>query len=178
MAESGTDSTESVADWAAVRSIRRGVLILALATCATLASVSGASDAARRARFPAKHAIAAEVRLMLSITADAPTSGFRHGTEFLLYPICTSTVDSRYASAIATPFVHGKVAQPVWIYLHRVSRGYRILSIQDGDRAGTKPIELPRRAWTDLRRPLCQPERSLRKLLKIRSRHTEPDFKI
>jgi len=159
---------------------RRMAALVGVAAIAVSAVISGAG-AFRPATAKETSRIAAEVRLTLSILADSPESGIRHGTEIVLAPICISTVDSRYAVAIATPFVRGKVGQPGHVYLHRVAGGgFRVVGgLRVGEAWGIRPPEVPKRAWVDLApSELRCRVLKLSKLLTLRAKRQAPIFVI
>jgi len=159
---------------------RKAGTLLGVAAIGFSSVVSGAG-AFRPATAVEKSRIAAEVRLTLSILADSPDSGIRHGTEIVLAPICISTVDSRYAVAIATPFVRGKVGQSGHVYLHRVAGGgFRVVGgLRVGEAWGIRPPEVPKRAWADLApSELRCRALKLSKLLTLRAKRQAPIFVI
>ncbi len=117
-----------------------------------LAGLTAASAAASRpATKTETRKIAAEVHLTLSILADSPDAGIRHGLHVVLAPICVSTVDPRYAAAVANPIENGKVLQAGDVFLHRVPGGYRMLGgLRIGDQLAMRPDSIPSRPWADL----------------------------
>ena len=158
---------------------RYGLLSLGAAVCAAAGiSALGASavGASRPATKTEQLRVAAEVRLTLRVLADSPDSGIGHGLEIVLAPVCVSTIDARYAAAVANPILAtGKVGQAGELFLHRVPGGYRVVgALRIGDQLARRPPDMPGRAWTDLNAK-CQFQ-GAKAVLKLRATHAAPDF--
>ena len=153
-------------------------VVVAVSLLAACSSLSSESLGSRPATSNEKQRIAAEVRLTLRFLADSPGTGIHHGTGVLLAPICTSTVDSRYAVAVVTPFVRTGMGQPGRVFLRRVPRGYRVVGgLRIGEDVGRRPVEVPRPAFVDLYRPRCS-ALSPREVRRLRSKRLAPYFVI
>jgi hypothetical protein len=69
----------------------------------------------------------------------------------VLYPICVSTVDSRFAFVVVDPVQRsGDVAQPGYLYLRRTPSGYHALDpLLTASTSLRRPSAVPRAVYDD-----------------------------
>jgi hypothetical protein len=103
--------------------MRRRVTI---AGCLIVVAFTTAAADARLIARRASHADQLLVAKAVAHAFGAPTTHAR--LTIVLYPICSSSVDARFAFVVANPVQQsGAVAQPGYFYLRRIGNTFRLL---------------------------------------------------
>jgi hypothetical protein len=128
------------------------------------------------------HAVEAKFRAL----ASTPRSGFGHGTNVIIAPICGSVRETSYVLVVATPYARietqgaNGIAEPAVVYVHLGGTADRdtVIAVLTGAILTSRPHNLPKTAFADLRptvKQRCLPFAPSQLLPKIRAR-SEPVF--
>jgi hypothetical protein len=143
---------------------------MAISAVLIAAGVAQGRDLATRASRTDQQRVAASIEPAFGKPSRHPT------LTIVLYPICISSVDPRFAFVVANPVQRsGAVAQPGYFYLRRVGLGFhRLDPLLTARTSLTRPSTVPLRVYRDFGvgvKRLCgfQGEAAVKRVLRERS---------
>ena len=161
----------------AVRISSRTLVLIAVAAVA-LTSGSHAG-AARTPTAGEKTAIVLAAKSTLVAIASKPGSGIRHGTKVVLTPICLSTLDPRFAVAVANPVNSGVVGQSGLLFFKRNGKRFDAVGgLRTGDQYYRRPIGITASTYRDLRRTQCTVPPSGKTVLRLAAEGRAPAYVV